>query len=300
MLSNIRIWIALAVIASGIAAAFVLPKDKTDSVAQERPPVDGLVRRSFDFDEAIAQTRSPQPATLNAPTTSAVETAPPVGPSPLDVLRPTPRLEDAYPERPTVNAHRLSPEVFRELAQRPIGAKLTDVDKRASSPTKPVTHKISDGDTLHTIAQRFLGDADRYREIFEANRDQLSNPEVLPIGTELRIPLGDTHSSEMGAPQVVGLHVSMRVDGALPGEAELSGIDRKTSPMVEIPPGTLRAVPRPEQPRRTYRVREGDTLVSIARRLYGDGRRYRDIFEANRDQLASPNALSVGVLLQLP
>jgi len=71
--------------------------------------------------------------------------------------------------------------------------------------------------------------------------------------------------------------------------------------MVEIRPGTLRSIPvESDQEVRTYRVREGDTLVSIARRLYGDGRRYRDIFEANRDQLKGPNALPVGVLLVLP
>ena len=54
------------------------------------------------------------------------------------------------------------------------------------------------------------------------------------------------------------------------------------------------------QSSRTYRVKEGDTLVSIARRLYGDGAKYREIFEANREVLASPNRLPTGVLLQIP
>lgn len=49
-------------------------------------------------------------------------------------------------------------------------------------------HKIVDGDTLSGLAVRYLGSADRYREIFELNKDILGNPDLLPIGTELKIP----------------------------------------------------------------------------------------------------------------
>ncbi len=51
------------------------------------------------------------------------------------------------------------------------------------------THKIVDGDTLHTLAERYLGSADRYMEIYEANREVLPSPEILPIGVELEIHL---------------------------------------------------------------------------------------------------------------
>lgn len=49
-------------------------------------------------------------------------------------------------------------------------------------------HKIVDGDTLGALAERYLGSAARCLDIFEANRDRLSSPELLPIGVELRIP----------------------------------------------------------------------------------------------------------------
>ncbi|HEY4312202.1 MAG TPA: LysM peptidoglycan-binding domain-containing protein [Pirellulales bacterium] len=49
-------------------------------------------------------------------------------------------------------------------------------------------HKIADGDTLSGLAVRYLGSADRYREIYELNREVLANPDLLPIGTELKIP----------------------------------------------------------------------------------------------------------------
>ncbi len=53
---------------------------------------------------------------------------------------------------------------------------------------------------------------------------------------------------------------------------------------------------------RTYRVRSGDTLIGIARKVYGrrcEGEHLR-IYRANRDKLSSPEALSVGQVLVIP
>jgi nucleoid-associated protein YgaU len=58
----------------------------------------------------------------------------------------------------------------------------------AANPPQPVFHKIADGDTLASLAQRYLGSKDRYLEIFEANRDVLHSPDLLPIGVQLKIP----------------------------------------------------------------------------------------------------------------
>jgi nucleoid-associated protein YgaU len=53
------------------------------------------------------------------------------------------------------------------------------------------SHTVRDGDTLGDLAERYYGDARRYREIFDANRAALEHPEVLPIGTTLTIPAYD-------------------------------------------------------------------------------------------------------------
>lgn len=50
-----------------------------------------------------------------------------------------------------------------------------------------------------------------------------------------------------------------------------------------------------------YIIRKNDTLIAIARRLYGDSSRYIDIWRANRDTLPSPNSiLHPGRRLRLP
>ena len=53
---------------------------------------------------------------------------------------------------------------------------------------RPRTHKVVDGDTLRALAERYLGSADQARVIYDANRNVLSRPEILPIGVELTIP----------------------------------------------------------------------------------------------------------------
>jgi nucleoid-associated protein YgaU len=58
-----------------------------------------------------------------------------------------------------------------------------------SSQREPIEHRIVDGDTLAGLAQRYLGEPGRAVEIFDANRDVLSNPELLPIGAVLKMPM---------------------------------------------------------------------------------------------------------------
>jgi nucleoid-associated protein YgaU len=50
------------------------------------------------------------------------------------------------------------------------------------------TYTVKSGDTLSAIARQHLGDANGYMKIFEANRDQLSDPDKIKPGQVLKIP----------------------------------------------------------------------------------------------------------------
>jgi nucleoid-associated protein YgaU len=52
----------------------------------------------------------------------------------------------------------------------------------------PRTYTVAAGDTLSAIAQREYGAADRWKLIFEANRDQISDPDRIQPGQVLTIP----------------------------------------------------------------------------------------------------------------
>ena len=50
------------------------------------------------------------------------------------------------------------------------------------------TYTVKAGDTLSKIAKDHLGDANAYHKIFDANRDQLSDPDKIKPGQVLNIP----------------------------------------------------------------------------------------------------------------
>lgn len=50
----------------------------------------------------------------------------------------------------------------------------------------------------------------------------------------------------------------------------------------------------------TYVVQAGDTLSSISRKIYGTPNKWRDIFSANRDRLATASSLKPGQTLKIP
>ncbi|HRE00954.1 MAG TPA: LysM peptidoglycan-binding domain-containing protein, partial [Ilumatobacteraceae bacterium] len=74
----------------------------------------------------------------------------------------------------------------------------TSESPAAEPPVEPAmaeVHTVIDGETLSGIAEARLGDADRYGEIFELNRDveqpdgrRLTDPNLIVVGWELRIP----------------------------------------------------------------------------------------------------------------
>ena len=51
------------------------------------------------------------------------------------------------------------------------------------------TYTVKAGDTLSKIAKEHLGDANAYMKIFNANTDQLHDPDKIKPGQVLKIPV---------------------------------------------------------------------------------------------------------------
>jgi len=49
-------------------------------------------------------------------------------------------------------------------------------------------HTVVSGDTLSKLAKVYLGDSNRYMEIFKVNKDTLTNPDMIKVGQKLNIP----------------------------------------------------------------------------------------------------------------
>ena len=60
------------------------------------------------------------------------------------------------------------------------------IDPSLKVPEK--TYTVVPGDTLSKISKQFYGDANKYMKIFDANKDQLKDPNKINVGQTLRIP----------------------------------------------------------------------------------------------------------------
>ena len=64
-------------------------------------------------------------------------------------------------------------------------------DAKGGSSTGPSSERlytVVSGDSLSKIAKKFYADANAWKTIFEANRDKISNPDLIHPGQVLRIP----------------------------------------------------------------------------------------------------------------
>ena len=62
----------------------------------------------------------------------------------------------------------------------------TSVDSTAE--VVGVTYTVAAGDTLSKIAKEHLGSANAWNKIYEANRDQLDDPDKIKPGQVLKLP----------------------------------------------------------------------------------------------------------------
>lgn len=61
-------------------------------------------------------------------------------------------------------------------------------EKAAPAPSGKKFHVVASGESLWKIAKAELGDGNRWKEIYEANRDVLAKPESIKKGMRLRLP----------------------------------------------------------------------------------------------------------------
>ncbi len=63
-----------------------------------------------------------------------------------------------------------------------------DISIDSSLPVPTRIHEVASGETLSKIAKQYYGDANKYMKIFDANKDQLKDPDKIRVGQKLKIP----------------------------------------------------------------------------------------------------------------
>jgi nucleoid-associated protein YgaU len=126
----------------------------------------------------------------------------------------------------------------------------------------PATHTVAAGEHLWAIAERYYGTGYNWLDISQEN--QLINPDLLAEGQSLVIPR--TAIKTIEKPEVSGTAVTP--------EASILGNE--------------------------YTVTKGDHLWDVAVRAYGDGYRWTEIWQANKELVIDPDVIEMGMVLRLP
>lgn len=72
-------------------------------------------------------------------------------------------------------------------AQRTTGQQTAETPRQTAAATER-WHEVVSGESLSKLAARYYGDGRQWMRIFEANRDVLTDPDLIKIGQRLRIP----------------------------------------------------------------------------------------------------------------
>jgi nucleoid-associated protein YgaU len=242
---------------------------------------------------------------------------------PAELMAAGPEFTGTYrstfdlPPPPLLDGHQ-PPPVQIGWSPRSEGRSVPDVQSVPAALVPP-SYVIRDGDDLTSIATRFYGHPAAAGAVWSANRGTLSDPDVLPIGAELRLPppwtiaVGRAGSSGAIDPRPMAAAAPRTQAPPLQDSAV-----RPVSWLGEAPPAAPPDLPNaPSLPHVTgavspppvggaaarpgsVRLAPGETLESLATRLYGDPAMARRIWEANRDRLRSPALAIPGMELRLP
>jgi nucleoid-associated protein YgaU len=104
----------------------------------------------------------------------------------LDSIATTPYLPDGFSRLATTDASGRPSAGPDEAAAQ--GRNWRPVRLKLPTPKALRRHRITDGDSLESLAQRYLGKAERATEIYALNGDILTAPDLLPLGRIIRIP----------------------------------------------------------------------------------------------------------------
>lgn len=77
---------------------------------------------------------------------------------------------------------------FSILQEQKVPKATAPEENRTEPPPQTGTYAVMKGDCLSKIAKKQLGDANRWREIYNLNQDKISNPNLIYAGQVLTLP----------------------------------------------------------------------------------------------------------------
>jgi len=154
----------------------------------------------------------------------------------------------------------------RDAEDRPMRV----ADEGSRSVAAERRHVVRADEWLAVLARRYYNNLHLWPRIWQANRDRLSNPDSIEVGTVLAIPEEASLTPEEAAARDGHLQVSNR------------------PPAGDAPSA------------RSHRVESVEWLAQLSRRYYGALACWPVIWNANREKIADPDLLEPGMHLTIP
>jgi nucleoid-associated protein YgaU len=136
------------------------------------------------------------------------------------------------------------------------------------------------GDSFRSVAAKYYGDAAKFTLLRRSNEGR----DNVQAGEKIFVPVFD-------------------LDGPHPADAlSASSTPPKSAVSKDLTTAAPSAAKAPELPGgpRVHVVKDGESLWKIAKVELGDGGRWNEIFDANRDVMSKPEAVHVGMRLRIP
>jgi len=180
----------------------------------------------------------------------------------------TPRPTAARPRLKTLSTAAVNRILALVPAARELHPRTLEAAQRLSRSTgagaldsSGLVYVVESGDSMGRIAQKLTGSSGRWPELARAN-PRITDPNKIYPGQRLTLPASWVTTATPAAP-----------------------------PPAVAPPGVTEG--------RTYTVKSGDTMTSIARAFTGDGRRWPELASSN-PRVTDPNKIYVGQRLTIP
>lgn len=204
------------------------------------------------------------PAAGARPTTVAT-TTPATVPAATPAVRPAATAASNVPTQPAASA---------VVANSPAPA--APMPPAPKAPAKPTTYTVKAGDSLAGIWRSITGSERGWEKLQAANPGL--DPSRLKIGQVLKVPEAEGAATGTGRAPAAAATTTLSTGGR--NEAPASGGMSGGS---------------------THTVVSGDTLSSISSKHFGNGKHWKQIYEANKDVIgADPANLKVGQVLRIP
>ncbi len=182
---------------------------------------------------------------------------------PLEEIPEVVVLEDTEQERPNTRA----PFNFMEETVNYPGSPSAEQAAAGGASPKPLQggeiYTVRKGDSLSRISSAYYGSPIHWKRIVDAN--DCIDPDRLSVGQKILIPTGFISGNRAAPDDRGGVALASSASGA-----------------------------------DSYKVKKGDTLGKIAKRIYGSAGKWEKILAANRSAIQDPRRLQIGETLVIP